>query len=277
MLPAQMSRCTWQDISCPTDLMRTAQKNNFESAFPGLFCPEKSAADRAIRLSHKHFVDHSPGHFRFKRFSESRHILSAKIPVMTVVLAMRTTSRPFVEDVIKTYFEMGTNALERKEYAIAIKMFKAVLEEPCAKTQKERLMFLLLIKSAEAYEGLKQLYKAKLFYIRALAWQKSLPEAPTGQTVQILLTLSNLSAQQGLYRQSVDFAVEAFETYRCSKAKDPASFVCSLRRNERIMQLKGRTAEQQKLLQILQQAKTEALMAIPGVAAVLPAAITLPF
>jgi tetratricopeptide (TPR) repeat protein len=189
---------------------------------------------------------------------------------------MGSINRPFVESVINTYFEMGTAALERREYAIALKMFKAVFEEPSSKAQKEKIMLLLLIRSAQAHEGLKQLYKAKLLYIRALSVQRKACAEPNMQTVEILLTLANLTTQQGLYRQAVDFAAEAHESYNRCPAQEPLAFVRNLRRTERVMQLKGRQVEQQKLLRMLQSVKTEALMTIPGMASVMPAAFAVP-
>jgi hypothetical protein len=186
---------------------------------------------------------------------------------------MSGTNRVFVEDVINTYFETGAAALERKEYAIALKMFKAVFDEPSSKSQKEKILFSLLIKSAQAHEGLKQLYKAKLLYIRALAQHRKEVTQPTMQAVDIVLTLAHLTAHQGLYRQAVDFAIEAHETYKRCQQREPIEFVRNLRRTERIMQVKARTAEQQKLVQLLQSVKTEALMSIPSVAGVIPSAL----
>jgi hypothetical protein len=195
---------------------------------------------------------------------------------MTAVQTMGDINRAFLDDIISTYFEMGATALERREYAIALKMFRAVLDEPGSRAQKEKLLLSLLVKSAEAHEGLKQLYKAKLLYIRALAQYKKLATPPAMATVEILLRLASLTAQQGLYGQSVDFARQAQEEYTLSRARDPILFVRNLRATERLLQLKGRLAEQQDILSILQQVKTEALMNIPGVACVMPAVLALP-
>ena len=183
---------------------------------------------------------------------------------------MSVLNRVYVEDVIGTYFEMGTNALEQKQFAIAHKMFKAVIDEPSPKAQKEKVMLPLLIKSAEAHEGMKQLYKAKLLYIRALAQLRKTSNQPSMQTVDLLLRLANLTAQQGLYRQAVDFAIEAYECYKRTSVQDPIEFVRNLRQAERLMQLKGRAAEQERLLQILQGVKNEALQTIPNVASFVP-------
>lgn len=182
-------------------------------------------------------------------------------------------SHTFLEEVLRTYYETGTAALERKEYRIALKMFRAIFDEPCSKIEKERYMLPLLVKSAQAYEGMNQLYKAKLLYVRALAQHKKVFVAPTMQAVEILLVLSHLTAQQGLYRQAVDFALEAQEAYNHCLRKEPVAFVRCLRRTERIMQFKGRVVEQQQLVSILEQVKTEALLSIPSVADVVPMAI----
>lgn len=186
---------------------------------------------------------------------------------------MSGNNRVYVEDVIKTYFEMGTAALERKEFAIAQKMFKAVFEEPSSKMQKEKIMLELLIKSAQAHEGLKQLYKAKLFYIRAIALKKKNSSTPDMEAVEILLALAHLTAAQGLYRQSVEFAEEAFQSYKRCAIQDPIKFVRSLRNTEKIMELKGRAAEQAKLIEMLQGVKSEAMLALAPVPAMTPLAI----
>jgi hypothetical protein len=189
---------------------------------------------------------------------------------------MGEISHAFVVDIINTYFELGSSALERKEYAIALKMFRAVFDEPRSKPEREKIMFSLLMRSGEAHEGLKQLYKAKLFYIRALAQHRKLSLVPDMETVEILLRLSHLTTQQGLFREAVEFALEAQEAYfRCHR-RDPVAFVRSLRCTERVLQLKGRRAEQQKVLEILQRVRTEALMTIPGVAGVMPVTLAVP-
>ena len=182
---------------------------------------------------------------------------------------MSSNNRGYVEDVINTYFEMGNAALERKEFAIAQKMFRAVFEEPGSKAQKERIMLPLLVKSAQAHEGMKQFYKAKLLYIRALALKGKSKAPPDMQTVEILLTLAHLTAQQGLYRQAVDFAEQAFQAYRRCTEKDAIEFVKNLRRTEKIMELKARQAEQQKLLEMLKYVRDEALstIAVPAFSA----------
>ena len=190
-----------------------------------------------------------------------------------VIREMSIINRVYVDDVISTYFEMGMNALERKEFGIAQKMFKAVFDEPSSKAQKEKVMLQLLIRSAEAHEGLKQLYKAKLLYIRALALLRKSSGSPTMQAVDLLCRLSRLTAQQGLYRQSVDFAQEAYSAYKACSMPNPIDFVRSMRLIERIMQLKGRTAEQERLLQIMYGAKTEALQSIPNVASFIPSTL----
>lgn len=183
---------------------------------------------------------------------------------------MSVINRVYVDDLIDTYFEMGCNALEQKQYAIAQKMFKAVFDEPSSKIQKERLMLPLLIKSAETHEGLKQLYKAKLLYIRALAQRKKLGMMDDMQSVDIMLRLANLTARQGLYKQAVDFAIEAHEAYRRSAGKEPIEFVKGLRPVENVMLLKGRAAEREKLLSMLQNVKNEALQTIPNIAGFVP-------
>lgn len=167
--------------------------------------------------------------------------------------------RAYFDDLINTYFEMGNSALERKEFAIAQKMFKAVFDEPGSKTQKERIMLPLLIKSAESHEGMKQLYKAKLLYIRALALKRRYGKTDM-ESVQILLTLANLTAQQGLFKQAVDFAVEAHETYKQIGNPDPIDFVRRLRSTERIMQAKGRVAEQARILPMLEEVRAQAML-----------------
>jgi tetratricopeptide (TPR) repeat protein len=188
---------------------------------------------------------------------------------------MNGINRAFVDDVINTYFEMGCSALEKKEFAIALKMFKAVFDEPSSKAQKEKIMLSLLVRTAEAHEGLKQLYKAKLLYIRALAQHRKVFEKPTMQSTEILLTLAHLTAQQGLYRQALEFAQEAFHSYNNCMIQSPIDFVRNLRRIERIMQLKGRHTEQQKLVEMLERVRSEALQTIPNVAAILPSAVSL--
>lgn len=185
-----------------------------------------------------------------------------------------SVNRVYVEDLINTYFEMGISALERREYSIAQKMFKAVFDEPSSKAQKEKIMLPLLIRSGEAHEGLKQLYKAKLLYIRALALQKKMSQKPDMQSVDLLLRLAHLTAQQGLYRQAVDFAIEAYQDYRRCCKQDPIEFVRKLRSTERIMQMKGRITEQEKLLGILQGVRSEALLSIPNVS-IAPVAISI--
>jgi len=183
---------------------------------------------------------------------------------------MSVINRVYVDDLIDTYFEMGCNALEQKQYAIAQKMFKAVFDEPSSKIQKERLMLPLLIKSAEAHEGLKQLYKAKLLYIRALAQRKKLMLADDMQAVEILLRLAHLTARQGLYKQALDFAMEGFEIYCRCRDKDAIEFVKALRPVENIMMLKGRAVEREKLLNVLQSVKSEALQSIPNINGFVP-------
>lgn len=183
---------------------------------------------------------------------------------------MNSNNRAYVEDVINTYFEMGSAALERKEYAIAQKMFKAVFDEPGTKAQKEKLMLSLLLKSAQAHEGLKQFYKAKLLYIRALALKAKAKSSPDMQTVEILLTLCHLTAQQGLYRQAVDFAEQAFLAYKRCREKDAIEFVKSLRSTEKIMALKARHSEQQRLLEMLKAVRDEAFVNIAGPAFPVP-------
>ena len=175
---------------------------------------------------------------------------------------MSGLQRAFADDLIKTYFDMGAAALERGEFAIAQKMFKAVFEEPSAKTQKEKIMLSLLIKSAQAHEGLRQFYKAKLLYIRALAlFRKQNPKANM-ETVEILLVLARINAAQGLYRQSLEFAREAQAVYNKCTDKDSITFVRLLRQSENIMSIKARSAEQAHLLQIIDAAKAEALTKI---------------
>lgn len=184
---------------------------------------------------------------------------------------MSINNRRYVEDVINTYFEMGSAALERREYAIAHKMFRAVFDEPGSRAQKEKVMLPLLVKSAQAHEGMKQLYKAKLLYIRALALKSRAKFAPDMQTVEILLTLAHLTAQQGLYRQALDFAEQAFQAYHRCSDKNAIEFVKNMRRTEKIMDLKARSSEQQRLLEILKVVRDEALMTISP--AVLPLSV----
>lgn len=179
-----------------------------------------------------------------------------------------SVQRAFADDVIKTYFDMGAAALERGQYAIAQKMFKAVFQEPSSKLQKEKIMLSLLIKSAQAHEGLKQLYKAKLLYIRALALMKKERRETDMQDVDLLLVLARINASQALYRQAMEFANEAMNSYQKCASKDPASFVRALRLLEQIMLSKGRLAEQARLNEMLQQSRTEALgHMVPGAAA----------
>ena len=93
---------------------------------------------------------------------------------------MSGLQRAFADDLIKTYFDMGAAALERGEFAIAQKMFKAVFEEPSAKTQKEKIMLSLLIKSAQAHEGLRQFYKAKLIHTRSRTFPETKSKSQYG-------------------------------------------------------------------------------------------------
>lgn len=168
--------------------------------------------------------------------------------------------RAYLDDLIGTYFDMGVAALERQEYAIALKMFKAVFEEPASRLQKEKIMLELLLRSAQAHEGLKQLYKAKLLYIRALALLKKSSPEPQMQSVQILITLANLTANQGLYRQAFDFALEAYKLYRRLPPQVAVDFIRSLRVLERLMAVKGRCFEQEKLQEILEELRSEAIV-----------------
>lgn len=181
-----------------------------------------------------------------------------------------TMAKPYLDDLIGSYFEMGVSALEKKEYAIAQKMFKAIFDEPGSKPQKEKIMLQLLIRSAEAHEGLKQLYKAKLLYIRALALLKKTPRTNEMKAVEILLSIAYLTAQQGLYRQALDFSVEAHESYKRvpEREKDAVDFVRRMRSVERIMQNKGRSAEQKRMQEILQEVRNQALssLALPSFA-----------
>lgn len=170
--------------------------------------------------------------------------------------------RSFADDVIKTYFEMGCAALDKAEYTIAQKMFKAVFEEPSSKLQKENIMLPLLLKSAQAHEGMRQLYKAKLLYIRALALLKKQNPNASSETIEILLVLARINAQQAIYRQAVEFAVEAFHVYGKTQNKDSISFVRGLKQTQQIMELKGRTAEKEKLQQMIEAAKIEAISPI---------------
>lgn len=170
-----------------------------------------------------------------------------------------SVQRAFADDVIKGYFDMGCAALERGQFAIAQKMFRAVFQEPSSKTQKEKIMLPLLIKSAQAHEGMKQLYKAKLLYIRALALIKKQNRQPDMQVVDLLLVLARINASQALYRQAMEFANEAMDSYQKCASKDAAAFVRALRILEQIMQTKGRFAEQKRLVLMLEQSRSEAL------------------
>ena len=163
---------------------------------------------------------------------------------------------------------MGAAALDRGQYAIAQKMFKAVFQEPSSKVQKEKIMLPLLVKSAQAHEGLKQLYKAKLLYIRALALLKKDKRKPDMQAVDLLLVLARINASQALYRQAMEFASEAMDTYKKCESKDAPSVVRALRQIEQIMHTKGRAAEQARLKDLLDQTRTEALgTMVPGTSA----------
>lgn len=168
-------------------------------------------------------------------------------------------NRAYLDDLIGGYFEMGSAALERREFAIALKMFRAVFEEPGSRQQREKIMLELLLKTAQAHEGLKQLYKAKLLYIRALALLKRSGTQPGMQSVEILMTLAILTANQGLYRQALDFALEANSLYRKLPAQVAIDFIRRLRLLERIMAVKDRKAEQAILVQILQELRSEAI------------------
>lgn len=170
-----------------------------------------------------------------------------------------SVQRAFADDVIKTYFDMGAAALERGQYAIAQKMFKAVFQEPSSKIQKEKIMLPLLVKSGQAHEGLKQLYKAKLLYIRALALLKKQSRKPDMQEVDLLLVLARINASQALYRQAMEFATEAMVSYKKCECKDAPSVVRSLRLLEQIMLTKGRTTEQARLNIMLEETRAEAL------------------
>ncbi len=181
-----------------------------------------------------------------------------------------SVDRVYLNDVIGTYFEMGNSALERHEYAIAQKMFKAVFEEPSTKLQKDKLMLPLLVASAKAHLGLKQLYKAKLFYIRALAFKNRNSKIQDFQNVEILIALALLTTQQGLYRQALDFASEAFDSYKKCEAKEPIEFVKRLRQIEKQLQLKGRQIELQQITEIMHTVKMQALFDLPKSSAILP-------
>ncbi|MBX9688699.1 MAG: tetratricopeptide repeat protein [Candidatus Obscuribacterales bacterium] len=177
---------------------------------------------------------------------------------------MSNTSKSFVDDLINSYFDLGSAALERKEYAIAQKMFKAVFEEAASKAQKEGLMLDLLLKSAETHVGLKQNYKAKLLYIRALALYKRQVRICDMQVLRILLRLAELNARQNLYRQALEFVEEAYAGYEKCLNPSPAEFVSGLRRTEKLLLLKNRKFEQKRILEIMQIVKMEALQSIPA-------------
>lgn len=172
---------------------------------------------------------------------------------------MSGIQRAFADDVIGTYFEMGNSALERGQYAIAQKMFKAIFQEPSAKAQKDKIMLSLLVKSAQAHEGLKQLYKAKLLYIRALALIKRQGVKGDMQCVDILIILSKINASQALYKQAMEFVSEAMRTYETCPDKDAVSLVRNLRQLEQIFESKGRMPEQTKIKDLLAKVRSDAL------------------
>lgn len=121
--------------------------------------------------------------------------------------------RPFAESIISGYLEMGKKALEYGQFAIALRMLKAAFEEPGGSELKQYYLIPILLHMAKAHEGQKQLYKAKLLYIRVLAHHRKRIRSIDAFSVEILVSLARVAARQGLFRQSLEFVDQATECF----------------------------------------------------------------
>lgn len=161
---------------------------------------------------------------------------------------MRTIlQRPFAESLIDGYFSMGTIALENGQFKVAYKMFRAAFEEPSSKAQKHKHLLPLLVSLGRTHEGLGQLYKAKLLYIRALAQYRKEDGNTDMFVVGILCTLAKVTARQGLFRQSWQFVEQAVECYRSASEQNSRDFALWLSETAAIFASKGRTQESDRI------------------------------
>lgn len=122
---------------------------------------------------------------------------------------MANGTSDFSQSIIETYFEMGAAALGRGEFGIAEKMYLAASEDPALRRQRRRFQFPLLMQLALTRENQRKLYRAKLLYIRALAFYKKHHRESDGQVLEILCILARVNVKQGLFRQAVEFVDEA--------------------------------------------------------------------
>ncbi|MBY0551876.1 MAG: hypothetical protein K2W95_31620 [Candidatus Obscuribacterales bacterium] len=117
--------------------------------------------------------------------------------------------RDFSCSIIDTYFEMGAVALSRGEFNIAEKMYLAASQDPALKRQRSRFQFPLLMQLALTRESQRKFYRAKLLYIRALAFYKKHHRQSDAQVLEILCILARVNVKQGLFKQAVEFVDEA--------------------------------------------------------------------
>ena len=121
----------------------------------------------------------------------------------------------FASSIIDTYFEMGAAALSRGELNIAEKMYLAASAEPALRKHRKRFQFPLLLQLALTREKQRKLYRAKILYIRALAFYKRHHNDADWQVLEILCLLARVNVKQSLYKQAIEFVEEARQVWLC--------------------------------------------------------------
>ncbi|MBY0359627.1 MAG: hypothetical protein K2W82_16600 [Candidatus Obscuribacterales bacterium] len=160
--------------------------------------------------------------------------------------------RPYAESLIQSYIELGYTALENGHFRIAYKMFRAAFNEPSNKAQKQKHQVRLLLLQAQAHVGLKQFYKAKLVYIRALSYHRKAVSKPDMAATNILFELAKITARQGIFRQAWQFILQAKETYVQAEDKHQTDFVAALQELDEIFASRGRIGECSKIRELVQ-------------------------
>ncbi len=147
--------------------------------------------------------------------------------------------------IIGTYFDLGGAALEKGEFKIAEKMYQAALNEPSANRGDRKFVYPLLLNLARTREGLRQHYKAKMIYIRALAHYKRYYAKADEEVVRVLLILARVNAKQGLYKQAREFVDSARQTCKTTPGAGTAAMVPLVEEVLCLLEQRGRDDEVQ--------------------------------
>jgi tetratricopeptide (TPR) repeat protein len=132
--------------------------------------------------------------------------------------------------VVNTYIDLGTNAIEMGDHALADRLFDAAIKEIQEEAEKNGVLAPILVKIAASYVNKGRYRRAELLYKRALIIYRNVYGLYNSQAVQVLDYLGALAIKQNKLGQACQYYHRAIAALERSSSCDKELLIIMLKR-----------------------------------------------